>query len=350
MQFADFLSGDAKYAEQLAKMMPSFSVLVEDIGLSMPLAYQLVRPLIRAATEGSVWHMHTMPFSSALGAFFWSWHIYDIYTPAEKYSSEIKRLKDRYTELDVRKLISTSTIEFNKLTRTRETDMKQLMQTIALLSDEVTTQRKHVELNRVMLNEKGFFSGELFFSFAVFHTCLCVVVFEFCPVMNTIGCQCLRGWNLASALASLAPTPYPPPPADLFPDTDDIAKDILQSYILPRVMLSPLDAVYCAKFLVLLHDVKVPKFSLLHAFHEVVQVLCCPPHPRMLSLTVAQVFSALLFSTTEAEASFLGYALHEVLSVLDKWTDKDIFTVEYEAKANPADLAALYASIASGTV
>ena len=53
MQFTDFLVGDVRKIEEIALIMPSMSSLLGDVGLSVPIAFQLVRPLIRAALQKS---------------------------------------------------------------------------------------------------------------------------------------------------------------------------------------------------------------------------------------------------------------------------------------------------------
>ncbi|RYG68356.1 hypothetical protein EON64_05370, partial [archaeon] len=49
MQFSDFLVTDGKALQSIAAVMPPLSVLVNDIRLSISVAFQLVRPLVRSA-------------------------------------------------------------------------------------------------------------------------------------------------------------------------------------------------------------------------------------------------------------------------------------------------------------
>jgi hypothetical protein len=37
--------------ETIANQMPDFAILLEDVGLTVPVAFQLVRPLLRAALQ-----------------------------------------------------------------------------------------------------------------------------------------------------------------------------------------------------------------------------------------------------------------------------------------------------------
>ena len=47
----DFLVASSKSLETIANQMPDFSILLEEVGLSVPVAFQLVRPLCRAALQ-----------------------------------------------------------------------------------------------------------------------------------------------------------------------------------------------------------------------------------------------------------------------------------------------------------
>jgi hypothetical protein len=51
MQFTSFLVAGSKSLETIANQMPDFAILLEDVGLTVPVAFQLVRPLLRAALQ-----------------------------------------------------------------------------------------------------------------------------------------------------------------------------------------------------------------------------------------------------------------------------------------------------------
>ena len=51
MQFTSFLVAGSKSLETIANQMPDFAILLEEVGLSVPVAFQLVRPLLRAALQ-----------------------------------------------------------------------------------------------------------------------------------------------------------------------------------------------------------------------------------------------------------------------------------------------------------
>eukprot|EP00981_Chlorochromonas_danica_P005826 scaffold1193_cov159-Ochromonas_danica.AAC.4 len=297
MQFADFLSADGRSLEVLARAMPSLSALVSQLQLTVAVACQLARPLLRAALQASLLSLSpdaiipdylqrwkpsspdviTVLCSSTphdvlapvLVRNFWCLSVYDIYTPSDRYQSEMKRLKDRYADLDSKKHLAASsgaalsTAEYNKVVRQRETEMKVLMASVAALSEEVLSQRRVVEAVRDMLSSE-------------------------------------------------ATTFFP-----LTASAEDISSTLLKYLVIPRLLLSPLDAVYAAKFVVLLHDIGTPRFGLLRLLHHLFGAL-----------------PGLLYSTTEAEAAFLGYAFAELFVVTRRWADSSaLFKLEYLDKA-----------------
>lgn len=297
MQFADFLSADGRSLEVLARAMPSLSVLVSQLHLTVAVACQLARPLLRAALQASLlslspdaiipdylqrWKPSSPDVMTVLCSStphdvlapvlvrnFWCLSVYDIYTPSDRYQSEMKRLKDRYADLDSKKHLAASsgaalsTAEYNKVVRQRETEMKVLMASVAALSEEVLSQRRVVEAVRNMLSSEAT---------------------AFFPLT-------------ASA--------------------EDISSTLLQHLVIPRLLLSPLDAVYAAKFVFLLHDVGTPRFGLLRLLHSLFGAL-----------------PGLLYSTTEAEAAFLGYAFAELFAVTRRWADSSaLFKLDYTDRA-----------------
>lgn len=188
MQFTEFLVGGAKSLESVAVLMPDVSVLLDEVGLEVPVAFQLVRPLLRAALQCGVdpaaapahlkrWHPFGTHLTSVvetlirpvsmwehlsprLYALFWSLGLYDLRVPTERYEAEIKRLKDRYTELDSKKTSTTSAsaaslgitaAELSKQNKARDTEMKQLLQKVADLTDDQVKQKKHVEAIREVI-------------------------------------------------------------------------------------------------------------------------------------------------------------------------------------------------------
>ena len=87
---------------------------------------------------------------------------------------------------------------------------------------------------------------------------------------------------------------------------DMIAKCITQHLIYPRIAMSPIDAVYCTQFLLLLHELQTPYFSTLHCFDRTLRTI-----------------SPLIFCSTEAEASCIAYALQDLLQIISKWYESE---------------------------
>jgi THO complex subunit 2 len=86
--------------------------------------------------------------------------------------------------------------------------------------------------------------------------------------------------------------------------------------IFPRTMQSPDDAMYCAKFVSLLHQIETPGFSILHYIDELVTVV-----------------SGALFGVTEGEAAHLAILLFETWKSVNKWRyDETIFDAEVLGK------------------
>jgi THO complex subunit 2 len=77
---------------------------------------------------------------------------------------------------------------------------------------------------------------------------------------------------------------------------------IMQCCIFPRVIFSQLDAVYCAKFVQKMHEVKTPYFSVLLYYDKVIKLL-------------APAFHCCTFN----EASRLGRFMAETLRLLEYW-------------------------------
>src|SRR5690348_9148362 len=87
---------------------------------------------------------------------------------------------------------------------------------------------------------------------------------------------------------------------------------LLQYCIFPRCVYSSTDAIYCAKFIHLLHKIGTPCFSTLQYYDKVLR-----------DITLA------LFCCTENEASRLGRFLYETLSLLAHWkSNEEIYEKE----------------------
>jgi len=76
----------------------------------------------------------------------------------------------------------------------------------------------------------------------------------------------------------------------------------IQHCIFPRCVLSPTDAVYCARFILLLHTIGAFNFSSLFTYDKAVSDI-----------------SFAVFSCTEDEAKNYGRFLEELLSQTNRW-------------------------------
>jgi THO complex subunit 2 len=75
----------------------------------------------------------------------------------------------------------------------------------------------------------------------------------------------------------------------------------LTTCLIPRVLMSPEDAWYSARFLFLMHSQEVPHFGSLNAYHLIIQA-----------------FPAVLEAATEREARGVGVFMKEVSAEGDK--------------------------------
>lgn len=292
MQFTDFLlssgtNANGKGAESLVEVMPPMRYLLGDVGLAIPIAFQLVRPLVRAALQYGdnptsapanlqQWH----PFSNEmkdvvcqylpediwcaispeLYLTFWSLSLYDVFLPKIKYETEIKRLKEKYTELDQKNSPSEDRLALKQ----RRADMTKLLNTTNTLKEELDAQRKHIDIIRAMIvNSKR------------------------------------------SYLTHVT--------SELSPKTTEY---IMQYCLFSRVILSPTDAIFCSQFFMLLHSLETPGFSTIHFIDKTMK-------------TVAP----LIFCSTEYEASFIGFYINDLLEICNRWiVSKTAYNKEARSK------------------
>nr|CAB3266946.1 THO complex subunit 2-like [Phallusia mammillata] len=111
---------------------------------------------------------------------------------------------------------------------------------------------------------------------------------------------------------------------------NDTITKFLQLCVFPRSIFSPLDAVYCAKFIHILHQLKTPNFSTLLCFDRIFSDI---------SYTVA--------SLTENEASRYGRFLCTMLEIARRW-HADKSTYDKECGNFPGFVTVLRANNADG--
>ena len=293
MQFTEFLVAGSKTIESVAVMMPSIKSMIDEIGLTLPVVFQLIRPIVRAALQYSAdpndasvpaylvnWHPFSDVMLSTINSYvpadvlavispnlfitFWSLSVYDIYTPGTRYETEKKRLQERYTELEKQKNapVSSEVTQSERLKneKLRKNEMSKIITSMKDLTEEYQGQRKHVEQVRLLIVTQN----QFYFRHA---------------------------------------------------EQGATADALLQYCVHDRMLMSPLDAVYCAKFYLALHELNTPRFCTISYVDKVVRTIL-----------------PLLFCSTEAEAAYIGYSLVSLLQVLGKWYgDKAAYDTEAAA-------------------
>eukprot|EP01041_Mallomonas_annulata_P007237 gene7237-14767_t len=307
MQFTDFLivldvGKKGAGLEDLLSLMPSMRALLTDFGLNVPVAFQLVRPIIRAALEYGedplsaplslqCWHpfgndmseivrehlpVDTFEFMSPqLYMMFWSLSLYDLSTPKNRYDLEAKRLKEKWNQMNLAKGKGpvggvgaggggVGGIAADKLSKIDKDQMSRLLDICTLLNEEKDAQFKHTEsIRRILLSQKD------------------------------------------NYFIHVKPENIP-----------RISEILIQHCIYPRILMSPTDAMYCSHFFMLLNDLNTPLYDIISVVNNI--------HRTIIPL---------LFCSTENEASFLGYGMCELLKRSNNWhSSRQIFESELSTK------------------
>lgn len=98
----------------------------------------------------------------------------------------------------------------------------------------------------------------------------------------------------------------------------DTASVFLTTCIYPRCLLSPEDAMYCSRFITLLHRMETPGFCTL----------------QLLDVIVSAVVGA-LYSITEDEAGCLGLFLNELWKTISEWRyDEKVYEAQVTGKVS----------------
>ena len=287
--------------------------MIDEVGLAVPVAFQLVRPIMREVLRMGFdpqtktipeylreWHPLGVPMNSFLSGTgvangqlpedlwslvspkmfmqFWCLSLYDINVPTERYDMEVKRLKMKVPELEAKVALLASggaqvidaqgiaqtmaKADVEKLIKQRKAEINKTMAIMTELSNERAYQESHVQgLRDYMVQEAGIYF--------------------------------LESQEQKASLNA-----------------------VMQYLVYPRVLMSPVDAVYCTKFFLNLHKLDTPRFSYLQFCDNFFSVM--PP---------------LLYSTTEREASFLGYAFNDLMSTINDWyTNNAKFTEEFQKR------------------
>ncbi len=91
------------------------------------------------------------------------------------------------------------------------------------------------------------------------------------------------------------------------------ASVFLTTCIYPRCLLSPDDAMYCAKFIAILYEMETPGFHVLELFDVIISAI-----------------AGSLYSITEDEAGCLGIFLEKIWGTMSEW--------RYDGKSSAAQL------------
>jgi hypothetical protein len=90
-----------------------------------------------------------------------------------------------------------------------------------------------------------------------------------------------------------------------------LPREFSQYCVLPRMLNSPSDAIYCARFLKKVHQLDVPGFNLLNTLNHVMRE-----------------FGFLVRVCTAREATNFGIFLNEVMGLVERWRSKETFAKE----------------------
>lgn len=181
---------------------------------------------------------------------FWSLSMYDVYTPEERYDEETRKIKISIDEIDDNKEITSAS------KKRKEKERCQVL--VEKMASEKKVQIEHNKLIQVWLESRK------------------------------------DAW-FPSKLAK-----------------GETITQFLQLCIFPRCVFSAVDAVYCAKFIQTIHELKAPNFSTLICFDR----------------TFSDV-SYIVASLTENEASRYGRFLCAMLEMVMRWHgDKELYDTE----------------------
>jgi THO complex subunit 2 len=187
---------------------------------------------------------------------FWSLSLYDIYVPKQRYETEISRLRNA-----VEAIQKSFRNDKERATPAAKLDVANKLQTIADLKEELAAQQANCRaITRRIKEEVGTFLSNL----------------------------------------------------DASEVNDNTAKALLSYCVYPRCLLTPEDALFCAKFVQLLTTYDCPHFPTLQ-YYDVFNKSLGP----------------VLFCVTETEAANLGVLLRETWRVLGVWRyDKEVYESE----------------------
>ena len=290
--------------------LPSLGDLHDIYGVETAVAWMLYRPLIRNslfAEEGSEKtayretpqtmkdrYSSMLPeeswiyISPLLFEKFYLYALYDMHCPEERYKIEIARLKkevDRLAQLQKGGSAAKGTMaslaaaaaaagatereirEATAFTKSHEQELERTRRNSVVLSSDLVKQSRHCDIIR---NDVQSHKDSLFFK----------------------------------------------SPRD--DSTCATAKMFLTHCVYPRCLLSPEDAMYCAKFVFLLHQIETPRFYTLQYFDVFVNAIV-----------------GCLYCVTEDEAGCLGILLEETWKIINQWRyDENFYEKDVTGKVS----------------
>nr|CCA15741.1 conserved hypothetical protein [Albugo laibachii Nc14] len=285
-QLLQFLNSTVEPASY-QKILPSISTLVQEYNVSPELAMTMCRPAIRfddpvlfqtprsihlasnPSTNGDddtskrSWFMHSptllqdvdQAFSGGeaftgltvdLYTLFWSLTLYDLHIPFPQYEAEINRLRTSISSLSSQNNSSNGSIPMTS------TERKKLKEKASQMIDRLTNEQKDQVTHRKRVLER----------------------LEECK---------MRLFSSDN-------------------QNQEAVSQLVQRCIVPRALLSPEDAFYCAKFMERLHSIDTPQFLSLQYYN-------------LVNLKLPSI----VFCITEREAGNFGIFLKETFVVLNRW-------------------------------
>ena len=246
--------GGCDGAAAYASLLPSLQDLVQKHKIEPEAAFYILRSVleqkcgdvsgvvgaVKEIMPASMWSL----LSPELYATFWGLSLYDIEPPMKVYGEIISKTRDEATK-----------VERDRSLREKEISkrLKEKNHTIEKLTSEKKTQSERKDVVHKRLKE-----------------------------------EC-GGWILRAE------------PGQSTQQGDGLNM-FVQACIFPRVMFSQLDAIYCAKFVLKMHEVKTPHFSVLLYYDKVIKLL-----------------APALYCCSGNEARRLGRFLGETLKQLEHW-------------------------------
>jgi len=246
--------------EALLPWMPSSSIFCKDV----------LSESIRNTT-GSI--------TPVLFESFWSHNLYDIYNPRTRYEIEITRLKkeaERLLGLQKREEQQQQQQQRHRLNNHHHNN------SIADVPPPLFTKNDEQDLDRVKKH------AEMLSKEQIQQTTHCRMVYKFMEQRRE------------SFFRSIPDTMD----ASLF---DSNTEAFLTKCIYSRCLLSPEDAMYCARFVNMLQRIDAPRFFILQYMDRLLKVIV-----------------AALFCVTEQEVGNLGVLLHETWMTLSGWRYESI--------------------------